>query len=201
MADKRTHFGRAGEFFAMSELLLRGWNVAVPVVDVGDDVFVIDDNDKTTRRLQVKSAEAALVSGGQSQTQKPRFRAKFSLSNAQLKSAQQIELIYMLLFRCAGDPRWRYLVIPRAKLAAIRNAYVEAALQQPDAAVLPDADAKNPQLVISFDGLSVTGWRASLTSYFEQWPEELPAVDSGPGRVGASSEADETTESVEAPDQ
>ena len=40
----------------MSELLLRGWNVAVPVVDVGDDVFVIDDNDKTTYRMQVKSA-------------------------------------------------------------------------------------------------------------------------------------------------
>jgi hypothetical protein len=58
MADKTTHFGRAGEFFAMSELLLRGWNVAVPVVDVGDDAFVIDDNDKTTWRLQVKSAEA-----------------------------------------------------------------------------------------------------------------------------------------------
>lgn len=55
MADKRTHFGRAGEYFAMSELLLRGWNVAVPVVDVGDDVFMIDDNDKTTFRLQVKS--------------------------------------------------------------------------------------------------------------------------------------------------
>jgi hypothetical protein len=33
--EKRSHFGRAGEFFAMSELLLRGWNVAVPVVDVG----------------------------------------------------------------------------------------------------------------------------------------------------------------------
>jgi hypothetical protein len=32
----------------MSELLLRGWNVAVPVVDVGDDVLVVDDNDKTT---------------------------------------------------------------------------------------------------------------------------------------------------------
>ncbi len=56
MAEKPTHFGRAGEFFAMSELLLRGWNVAVPVVDVGDDVFVIDDNDKTTYRVQVKSA-------------------------------------------------------------------------------------------------------------------------------------------------
>jgi hypothetical protein len=54
--DKKTQFGRAGEYFAMSEVLLRGWNVAVPVVDVGDDVFVIDDNDKTTWRLQVKTA-------------------------------------------------------------------------------------------------------------------------------------------------
>jgi hypothetical protein len=54
-SDKKTHFGRAGEYFAMSELLLRGWNVAVPVVDVGDDVFIIDDNDKTTHRIQVKA--------------------------------------------------------------------------------------------------------------------------------------------------
>jgi hypothetical protein len=35
MADKTTHFGRAGEYFVISELLLRGWNVAIPVVDVG----------------------------------------------------------------------------------------------------------------------------------------------------------------------
>jgi hypothetical protein len=42
MADKKTHFVRAGEYYGMSELLLRGWNVAVPVVDVGDDVFVIE---------------------------------------------------------------------------------------------------------------------------------------------------------------
>src|SRR5690606_23258604 len=56
MPEKPTHFGRAGEFFTMSELLLRGWNVAVLVVDVGDDVFVIDDNDKTTYRMQVKPA-------------------------------------------------------------------------------------------------------------------------------------------------
>ncbi len=77
MADKKTHFGRAGEYFAMSELLLRGWNVAVPVVDVGDDVFVIDDNDKTTWRLQVKTAEGEANGGS--------VKAKFTLSRAQLR--------------------------------------------------------------------------------------------------------------------
>ncbi len=28
----------------MAEFLLRGWNVAIPEVDVGDDIFVVDDN-------------------------------------------------------------------------------------------------------------------------------------------------------------
>src|SRR5580658_10027844 len=101
MADKKTHFGRAGEFFAMSELLLRGWNAAVPVVDVGDDVLVIDDNDKRTRRLQVKSRECARDANG-------RIAATFSLSRAQLKDpGLEIELIYMLLIRVDSD--WRFL--------------------------------------------------------------------------------------------
>jgi hypothetical protein len=81
--QKRTHFGRAGEFFAMSEILLRGWNVAVPVVDVGDDVFIIDDNDKRTFRLQVKSGR---VDGGV---------ATFTLSRPQLRATLPIELLYM----------------------------------------------------------------------------------------------------------
>ena len=40
--------GRAGQLVVMAELLLRGWNVAMPEVDVGDDVFVVED---ATRRL------------------------------------------------------------------------------------------------------------------------------------------------------
>ena len=29
----------------MAELLLRGWNTTIPEVDVGDDIFVVRDND------------------------------------------------------------------------------------------------------------------------------------------------------------
>jgi hypothetical protein len=76
--EKRTHFGRAGEFFAMSELLLRGWNVAVPVVDVGDDVFVIDDNGKTTWRVQAKSTLAKADASGVTQ-------ASFTVSRSRLR--------------------------------------------------------------------------------------------------------------------
>jgi hypothetical protein len=92
MTDKRTHFGRAGEYFAMSELLLRGWNVAVPVVDVGDDAFVIDDRDKTTRRVQVKTAMAEPMRAKGEGAE--RVCASFKLSRTQLRTRQPIELFY-----------------------------------------------------------------------------------------------------------
>jgi hypothetical protein len=113
MADKTTQFGRAGEFFAMSELLLRGWNVAVPVVDVGDDVFVIDDKDKTSYRVQVKSAEPKLLDNG-------RYTACFALSRKQLNAPRRMELFYMFLVRIST--RWRFLVVPREDLAQIIDA-------------------------------------------------------------------------------
>ena len=140
MAEKKTHFGRAGEYFAMSELLLRGWNVAVPVVDVGDDVFVIDDNDKTTWRLQVKAAESTDVpekdGGG--------VTARFTLSRAQLRTAQPIELFYMLILRVGSA--WRFLVLPRVDLLKIRDAYVEAGKTRggPGAVSLASAPATPP---------------------------------------------------------
>ncbi len=37
------YIGRAGQLAVMAEFLLRGWNVALPEVDVGDDVFVVKD--------------------------------------------------------------------------------------------------------------------------------------------------------------
>jgi hypothetical protein len=86
----------------MSEVLLRGWNVAVPVVDVGDDVLIIDDNDKTTFRLQVKSTR---TSYGEPAT------AKFTLSRQQLRTPQEIELLYYArppggVFSCCHVLAW-----------------------------------------------------------------------------------------------
>jgi hypothetical protein len=41
--NEHLYFGKAGHLFVMSEFLLRGWNVAIPEVDVGDDIFVVKD--------------------------------------------------------------------------------------------------------------------------------------------------------------
>jgi len=49
---------KAGQLFVMSELLFRGWNVAIPEVDVGDDIFVVKDDSGQLQRVQVKTAIA-----------------------------------------------------------------------------------------------------------------------------------------------
>src|SRR4051794_38172880 len=56
MSHKDLFFGRGGEMVVMSEFLLRGYNVAVPEIDVGDDIYVVEDQNGNLRRVQVKSA-------------------------------------------------------------------------------------------------------------------------------------------------
>jgi hypothetical protein len=55
------YHGPAGEHAVMSELLWRGWNVAIPQVDVGDDIFVVEDEQGTFYRVQVKTATAERI--------------------------------------------------------------------------------------------------------------------------------------------
>jgi hypothetical protein len=52
------YVGRAGQMAVMAELLWRGWNVALPEVDVGEDVFVVKDESGELWRVQVKTATA-----------------------------------------------------------------------------------------------------------------------------------------------
>lgn len=176
MPEKPTHFGKAGEFFAMSEFLLRGWNVAVPVVDVGDDVFVIDDNDKTTYRVQVKSATSDTGP------------YVFKISRRQLRTPQQIELFYLLLIR--ETARWRFLALRREQLMEIRDAYESGGRERSRGRPpLKDADAKGDDLglrIIFEEGDCPTGWGRKLDEYLDTWPDALPEIRSGPGARRAS---------------
>ena len=183
MAEKKTHFGRAGEYFAMSELLLRGWNVAVPVVDVGDDVFVIDDNDKSTWRLQVKSSETEKLAARDGAPEG--VKASFTLSRVQLRTVQPIELFYMLMLRL--ERGWRFLVVGRSELSAIRDAFVEGgkAREGPGRPPVRDEKAKTDSvtIVVELRGADAQGWGTSLTGYLDRWPDALAPVKSGPGSV------------------
>jgi hypothetical protein len=118
----------AGHFAAMSEFLLRGWNVAVPFVDVGDDVLVLEDAEATIFRVQVKTADGAEALSTTSNILSPSYgrvarkEAQYQLSRAQLATAKGVELFFMFMVR--WEARWRFLLVDRASLADVRAGFL-----------------------------------------------------------------------------
>ncbi|UUO08694.1 hypothetical protein M4951_10325 [Blastopirellula sp. J2-11] len=51
------YIGKAGHLAVMSEFCIRGYNVAMPEIDIGDDVFVVNDTSGAYWRIQVKGTE------------------------------------------------------------------------------------------------------------------------------------------------
>ena len=91
----------------MSELLWRGWNVAVPEVDVGEDILVVRDEDGDFWRVQVKTATA--------QPQLAGCSAQFSISLSQLELTRNPDLIFVFAIRSTGwwEP---FIIIDRETL-------------------------------------------------------------------------------------
>ena len=85
------YLGRAGHLTVMSEFLLRGWNVAIPEIDIGDDIFVVQDESGTLRRVQVKTATST--------DRRNSFSAQFKVSLKQLKNLSRIRLHYTFIVR------------------------------------------------------------------------------------------------------
>lgn len=103
------YIGRAGHFAVMSEFLLLGWNVAIPEVDVGDDIFVVRDQDAQLVRVQVKTARGKLVTlrNGQEQVE-----AQFSVKWGQLADARTPDITYAVLVRLGSE--WlKCMIVPR----------------------------------------------------------------------------------------
>jgi hypothetical protein len=101
------YFGKAGHLFVMSEFLLRGWNVAIPEVDEGDDIFVVKHEEGRLMRIQVKTSQAKL--------QRENFTATFSISTRQLDDATKDDIFYIFLVR--NKDKWELpLIISRYDL-------------------------------------------------------------------------------------
>jgi len=91
----------------MAEFLLRGWNVASPEIDVGEDLFVIHDETGRLTRIQVKTATA--------RTQRDGYSAQFSVALRQLSKPRVPDLIYIFAFR--SEVRWEpFVIIERSAL-------------------------------------------------------------------------------------
>ncbi|MBI5914213.1 MAG: hypothetical protein HY842_02470 [Bacteroidetes bacterium] len=97
------YLGKAGHLAVMSEFLTRGWNVAIPEVDIGDDIFVVQDDNGTLRRVQVKTSTSTERQNG--------FSGQFNVSVAQLRNITNIPVHYVFVARHNGQ--WTKPVIVR----------------------------------------------------------------------------------------
>src|SRR2546429_372532 len=111
--EKRSHLGMAGHYAAMAEFLYRGYNVAVPSVDVGDDVYVVEDGDGTMWRLQVKTGDGVADEKRDENRVLVSTSCAYSLSRRQLREIKANELFFMFVVR--WEHRWRFLLIAREK--------------------------------------------------------------------------------------
>lgn len=80
-----------------------GWNVAIPEVDIGDDIFVVQDDNGTLRRVQVKTST--------SRNRKKSYSGQFSVSLKNLRNISNILVHYVFLVR--HNEEWSQPVIIR----------------------------------------------------------------------------------------
>ena len=80
-----------------------GWNVAIPEVDIGDDIFVVQDDNGTLRRVQVKTSASTI--------RNKTISGQFSVSAKNLLNVTNILVHYVFLVR--HNDKWIKPVIIR----------------------------------------------------------------------------------------
>ena len=96
----------------MGEFCLRGYNAAMPEIDKGDDVFVVNDTTGSMWRLQVKTS----LGSDQANSRRYQFRVRESA----FQNAQTPELHFAFVLR--RDRVWRFLLMDRGVLRTyVRN--------------------------------------------------------------------------------
>jgi hypothetical protein len=110
VTKKFNHYlGRAGHLAIMSEFLIRGWNVAIPEVDIGDDIFVVEDENGTMKRVQVKTSSATI------RNKTKTFSPQYQIPVKQLQKISLSPIYYMFIARKADN--WtKPLIIPQVQL-------------------------------------------------------------------------------------
>lgn len=104
--------GGSGQMAVIAELLHRKCNAAIPIIDVGTDVFAFRDDREEVARIQVKSEYGQRYKKGEG------WSAKFGVPMSQLKRTDSPPLFYALVVRL--DDRWAsFLIISRATLKVL----------------------------------------------------------------------------------
>ena len=159
---KGSFLGAAGQIYVMSELLARKWNVAIPIVDVGDDVLVVDDEEKTLIRIQVKTGITSTAKDGTA-------KVMFNLQMSQLETSFQSQLIFALALR-DKDGWTGILWIERESLLQLR---IDFEQRYPFRHGTGISDRIALTLKIDPAG-KTTGWRSDFTPYLKDIDSIFP---------------------------
>ena len=144
------YVGRAGQMVVISEFLIRGWNVAVPEVDIGDDLLVIKDQNMDVSRIQVKTASASKLRDG--------YSARYSVRLSQLLNPITPDITYIFVTRL--NSRWEsFLVIPREELYDQYEAYQAGSLTK----------AGQVSFYFNYTGETVTCSKRDFSTYLNNW--------------------------------
>jgi hypothetical protein len=144
------YVGRAGQMAVISEFLIRGWNVAVPEVDIGDDLLVIKDQNMDVSRIQVKTASASKLKDG--------YSARYSVRLSQLSQPITPEITYIFVTRL--NSRWEsFLVIPREVLYDQYETYQAGSLTK----------AGQVSFYFSYLNETVTCCKRDFSTYLNNW--------------------------------
>lgn len=93
--------GLAGEAAVMSEFAVRGYNVAMPAVDKGDDVFVVNHVTGAMWRIQVKTS----LGSPRGTSTYYQFRVRETAIHPPTAPASHFVFVLRV------DDRWRFVVI------------------------------------------------------------------------------------------
>jgi hypothetical protein len=102
------YVGKAGEMAVMAEFAWRGYNVATPEIDMGDDIYVVNHANGNLWRVQVKTSDATVQGGGAA-------RYNYGVKRSAILQSTYPELTFIFVMRCAND--WKFVIIPRSVLA------------------------------------------------------------------------------------
>jgi hypothetical protein len=155
MSSKQNLYtGRSGQMAVMALFLFRGYNVAIPEIDVGEDIFVVKDEDGDLSRIQVK---AAISKGNKI------LSGVFNVPLIQLWRPHEPELHYVFTLNVGGS--WKeYIVIRRDDLKKLHDVN----------GIGNVVAGRSLILRMSFTALDVQCNGTSLQSYRDDWSSWPP---------------------------
>jgi hypothetical protein len=155
--------GRAGHLASMSECLSRGWNVAIPEVDIGEDIFVVEDETSLLVKVQVKTATGKKYKKG--------FTAQFIIPKKQIDDTSikgnDLRFVFVSRFNKMWHP---FIILTRKELQDLYIYEHIGSLTNKELKLTVYYSLDDAQKIINVECGTQKGYsKASLTKYIDKW--------------------------------